>query len=394
MTDYLALAHQLAAQIQPGAAERDAGRILPYAQLDLIRESGLGAARVPIELGGGDVSQLQVAQIFITLAKADPSVAQALFPHFATVEHLRLIANPAQQREYLGAFAERQLSSGAIAERSGTFRGEIHTRLERRGDQLVLNGSKFYSTGCLFADLLKIQAVDEAGNAVYVMLPADTAGITLLDDWDGMGQRVTASGSTLLENVPVRPEQVIPLAQWYQRRNYIGASAQLIHCALDVGIGLAALDDAVQWARSGTRPVRESGVDSARNDPYILHTLGDLAARIHGAEALVEKAAGAVDLAARTQLQGLAEGEELEAILVKSSIAVAEAKIASTRAALFVCERLYEVGGAATTQSRYNFDRHWRNARTHTTHDALAYKYKAIGDYLLNAKAPPIAFTY
>ncbi|RMU37873.1 hypothetical protein ALP29_04308 [Pseudomonas syringae pv. avii] len=346
MTDYLALAHQLAAQIQPGAADRDAGRILPYAQLDLIRESGLGAARVPTELGGGDVSQLQVAQIFITLAKADPSVAQALFPHFATVEHLRLIANPEQQREYLGAFAERQLSSGAIAERSGTFRGEIHTRLERRGDQLVLNGSKFYSTGCLFADLLKIQAVDEAGNAVYVMLPADTAGITLLDDWDGMGQRVTASGTTLLENVQVRPEQVIPLAQWYQRRNYVGASAQLIHCALDVGIGLAALDDAVAWARTGSRPVRESGVDQARHDPYILHTLGDLAARIHGAEALVEKAAGAVDLAARTQLQGLAQGEELEAILVKSSIAVAEAKIASTRAADFIETLAHEEGGA------------------------------------------------
>ncbi|MCO8170044.1 acyl-CoA dehydrogenase family protein [Pseudomonas sp. 21LCFQ02] len=394
MTDYVALAHQLAAQIQPGAAERDAKRTLPYAQLDLIRESGLGAARVPKALGGGDIDQLQVAQIFMALAKADPSVAQALFPHFATVEHLRLIANERQQREYLGAFVDRKLSSGAIAERSGTFRGEIHTRLQRQGEQLLLNGSKFYSTGCLFADLLKIQAVDEAGQAVYVMLPADTPGISLLDDWDGMGQRTTASGSTLLENVPVHPDQVIPLAQWYQRRNYIGASAQLIHCALDVGIGLAALDDAIAWARSGVRPVRESGVDKASNDPYILHTIGELSATIHGAQALVEKAAGAVQTAAVTQLQGLAEGAELDAILARSSIAVAEAKIASTRAALHVCERLYEVGGAATTQNRYNFDRHWRNARTHTTHDAVAYKYKAIGDYLLNGNYPPIAFTY
>ncbi|MCU1725258.1 acyl-CoA dehydrogenase family protein [Pseudomonas sp. 5P_5.1_Bac1] len=394
MTDYLALATELATHIQPGAAERDAQRILPHAQLDLIRESGLGAARVPVELGGGDVSQVDVARIFITLAKADPSVAQALFPHFATVEHLRLIAHEDQQRRYLGAFAERQLSSGAIAERSGKFRGEIHTRLERQGERLVLNGSKFYSTGCLFADLLKIQAVDEDGNAVYVMLPANTPGITLLDDWDGMGQRITASGTTLLENVTVLPEQVIPLAEWYQRRNYIGASAQLIHCAIDIGIGLAALDDAVAWSRTGARPVRESGVDQARNDPYILHTVGDLSAAIHGAEALVEKAALTVDLAARSQLQGLLAGEELDALLARSSIAVAEAKIASTRAALHVCERLYEVGGAATTQSRYNFDRHWRNARTHTTHDAVAYKYKAIGDYLVNGNYPPIAFTY
>lgn len=149
MTDYLALANELATHIQPGAAERDARRILPFEQLDLIRQSGLGAARVPLHLGGGDVSQLDVARLFITLAKADPSVAQALFPHFATVEHLRLIANEDQQRRYLGAFAERQLSSGAIAERGGKFRGEIHTRLERQGERLVLNGSKFYSTGTL-----------------------------------------------------------------------------------------------------------------------------------------------------------------------------------------------------------------------------------------------------
>lgn len=148
------------------------------------------------------------------------------------------------------------------------------------------------------------------------------------------------------------------------------------------------------WARTGTRPVRESGVQRATNDPYILHTIGDIAATIHGAEALVEKAAAAVDIAARSQSSGLVEGDALEQLLVHASIEVAEAKIASTRASLHACERLYDIGGAATTQSRYNFDRHWRNARTHTTHDALAYKYKAIGEFLLNGRHPPIAFTY
>ncbi|SDH18696.1 sulfur acquisition oxidoreductase, SfnB family [Pseudomonas flavescens] len=394
MTDYLHLARELAPRIQSGAAERDAQRLLPIEQMDWIRQACLGAARVPMAFGGGDVSQREVAQIFIVLGKADPCVAQALFPHFATVEHLRLIASGEQQSRYLTGFATGRLSSGAIAERGGTFRGEIHTRLCRDAEGLRLDGEKFYSTGCLFADLLKIQAIDEADEAVYVMLPRNTPGLTLLDDWDGMGQRTTASGTTRLENVRVSPQQVIPLAQWYRQRNYVGASAQLIHCSIDVGIGLAALDDAILWARDGSRPVRESGVDRARDDPYILHTIGELSARIHGAEALVEKAADVVDRAARAQLGGTLRGEALESLLVASSIAVAEAKIASTRAALFVCERLYDVGGAATTQSRHNFDRHWRNARTHTTHDALAYKFKAVGDFRVNGHPPPIAFTY
>ena len=209
-----------------------------------------------------------------------------------------------------------------------------------------------------------------------------------------MGQRTTASGTTQLENVEIRPEWVIPLHQWVSKRNYVGAVAQLIHCSIDVGIGLAALEDAVSWVSKGVRPVRESGVSRASEDPYILHTLGELSAQIHAAEALVESAARKVDIASQAQLTGQFSEARTERLLSEASIAVAEAKILSTKSALRVCERLYDIGGAATTQRALNFDRHWRNARTHTTHDSLDYKYKAIGNYLVNDISPPISFLY
>ncbi|MFT4021326.1 MAG: acyl-CoA dehydrogenase family protein [Acinetobacter sp.] len=394
MCDFIQLAYELAQKIQVGACERDLNRILPVQEMELIRQSNLGAARLPLEYGGGDISFVDVANIFAILAKADACVAQALFPHFATVEHLRLIATSAQQSYYFTQIASPKLTSGAIAERSGKFRGEISTQLSLLNGQYFLNGTKFYSTGCLFADFIKVQAINEKGEAVYVMIPKDASGLNLLDDWDGMGQRTTASGTTQLNNIAVHPDWIIPLHLWTNKRNYIGAVAQLIHCSIDVGIGLAALDEAIQWIGKGVRPVKESGVERAADDPYILYTIGELSAQIHAAEALVESAARKVDLASKAQLSQQLDIQDIERLLQEASIAVAEAKILSTRASLFVCERLYEVGGAATTQRKLNFDRYWRNARTHTTHDSLAYKYKTIGNYLVNDVAPPISFLY
>ncbi|MBS1103500.1 hypothetical protein JK202_10805 [Gluconobacter sp. Dm-62] len=398
MTDYADLARQLAPAIAVSACERDAQRILPFDVFDSIRKSGLGAARVQKELGGGDVSQSVVADIFMTLGKADPNVAQGLFPHFMNIEQLRLMATPEMQGLYLAKIGEGQLSSGAVAERGGGFRGEIHTHVAETGGQKKLLGSKFYSTGCLFADFIKVQAVDAKKRGLYVMLPKGTDGLVLKDDWDGMGQRVTASGTTEFHDIALSDEQIIPIHQWSGKRSYVGASAQLIHCAIDVGIGLAVLEDAIYWAKNHTRPLRESGVTSASEDPYILYAIGEMSTRVRGAEALVRRAAEAVELACRAQLEDARQGcfatEETERRLVESSIRTAEAKIASTDAALYVSQRMYDVGGAATTQKRFNYDRHWRNARTHTTHDSVAYKYKAIGNYLLNDTPPPVTFTY
>ncbi|KDE18977.1 dehydrogenase (plasmid) [Acetobacter aceti 1023] len=398
MTDYVQIAHTLAPIIAEGASRRDAERILPFDIFEKIASSGLGAARVQKQLGGGDITQADVADIFITLGKADPNVAQGLFPHFINIEQLRLIAHPDAQERYLGQIARGIISSGAVAERSGKFRGEIHTHVAHVNGKIVLRGSKFYSTGCLFADLIKVQAVDEAGQGLYVMLPKDTQGLVLQDDWDGMGQRTTASGVTEFHDIVLSAEQIIPTGYWAGKRNYVGASAQLIHSAIDVGIGLAVLDDAVYWAKNHTRPLRESGVNRASDDPYILYTVGEIAARVRGAEALVRRAAEYVEQAARAQLKDIKQGcdasVETEKLLVQSSISVAEAKISATESAIHVAQKLYDVGGAATTQKSFNFDRHWRNARTHTTHDSIFYKYKAIGNFLLNGEPPPIAFTY
>ncbi len=72
-----------------------------------------------------------------------------------------------------------------------------------------------------------------------------------------------------------------------------------------------------------------------------------------------------------------------------ASIAVAEAKAISEEAALFNSNTLFEMCGTKSTMRELNLDRHWRNARAHTTHDPSRWKFYAIENYYLNHINPP-----
>lgn len=279
--------------------------------------------------------------------------------------------------------------NNAFAERGGKKVGEIFTSLSPAGDGFRLNGTKFYSTGALMADQIFATARMEDGSMALVFVPCDRAGVELV--WTGMGQRTTASGTTRFRDVAVDVEEVIMLPDFASRRTFFGALAQIIHASIDTGIAEAALDDAIFYGRREARPVPESGVDRQIDDPYAISAVGHMSVLVHHAMNMLDRAGGLLEPAIEAQLGGSADTLALEKLLCEASVAVAEAKIAATEASLQVCEMLYLIGGASATLSRHNFDTHWRNARTHTTHDPVAYKYKLVGDYYLGGKSPPVS---
>jgi alkylation response protein AidB-like acyl-CoA dehydrogenase len=201
-----------------------------------------------------------------------------------------------------------------------------------------------------------------------------------------MGQRTTASGTARFDGVPVSEGEHFALPTAGALRTHEGAFAQLLHAAIDTGIALAALEDGARYGREKARPVPDAQVSRASDDPFVQASVGEMAMQAHAAEALVERAARLLDAAT---LEFLA-GDAAERALGEASVAVAEAKMAANGAALQVSEMLYRVGGAGATVRSLNLDRHWRNARTHTTHDPVAYKAKAVGDFYLNDRLPPV----
>jgi len=383
-------ARRFARELAEHAAERDLSGAAPIAEARRLREFGFHAARVPRAYGGPGVGFVELAEIMVHLGAGDPNLAQMIQPHFVLLDWLLIEASEAQRQRCFADVLKGHIITNAFAERGTKTPGHFATTLTRGAGKYRLSGVKFYATGSLIADQFYVMAALEDGSLALAIVPKDRAGVEIVDDWDGMGQRTTASGTVRLRDVAVDPAEVMPVG-WGKERSYLGAASQLVHAAIDVGISLEALADAVAYAKTKARPVAESGVDRQSDDPYVMQLVGQMAVIAHSAEALLYRSAARLDRTVEAHGSGREGRDVMERLYSETSIAVAEAKAAANDASLRVSEMMFGVGGASATSRKYGLDRHWRNARTHTTHDPVSYKYKAIGDYLLNDRPPPIS---
>ena len=376
----LATARAVAAEVATGAARRDRERLLPYDEIEAISDAGLFAVTVPRQYGGAGVKAGTVARVIAALAGADGSLGQIPQNHFFLLEALRLSGTPEQKRFFYDRILAGERIFNALSER-GTKTAQDHaTRLTRSGDAFELNGRKFYSTGVLFAHWIGVVANDEAGVSTLAFIPKDAPGVITVDDWTGFGQRTTGSGTTVLDRVPVHPFSVIPFKAIFDAPTGMGPFAQIMHAAVEQGIAEAALATAIHFVRHHTRPWKDSGVDRAADDPYIVSAIGEMKIRTDAAGVLLDRAGPYVDAAREAPT---------EANVAAASIAVAEAKVATTEAALFVSSKLIELAGSSATLVEHGLDRFWRNARTHSVHDPVRWKFRYIGDYWLNGLNPP-----
>lgn len=377
----LAVAAELAAGFRKDAAERDAARRLPRAELDRLAASGLLAVTVPAEYGGADVRAETLAEVFRLLAAADASIAQIPQSHFVYVNVLRRQGSPAQREFFFGEVLAGRRFGNAQSEAGTRHVQDIRTRLEPQPDgSYLLTGVKHYSTGALFADWIPVLARAADDNLHVAYVPRDAPGLTVADDWDGMGQRTTASGTVHLDGVHVPADRVVPHHLTFTGPQLHGAVAQLLHAAIDAGIAAGALDEAVEFVRTKSRPWFESGFETAAEDPLLIQRFGELAIQVRTAEALLSAAARSVD-AARA---GLTDDTAAEA-----SVAVATAKVAAANAAVELGSALFEVSGTRSALDALGLHRHWRDARTHTLHDPVRWKVQHIGRYVLNGTRPP-----
>ncbi|MFE6157927.1 acyl-CoA dehydrogenase family protein [Streptomyces sp. NPDC056486] len=383
-----AIPPDLYAQLRADAAELEERRELPYKSVELVRSSGLGAFRVPQAHGGQGGSLAELFRVVVDLAEADSNVAQALRPHFGFVELLLSQGTEAERERWFPVVEGGALFGNAASERGTGRPGEIRTRITPDEGDFRVDGTKFYSTGSLFADYVVVIALDDEERRVRVVLPRTRKGLELYDDWDALGQRTTASGTTRLRGVRAFADEVAVDATGQQRRTHLGPYYQLYLAAVHTGIAKAAVADAVTYARDKARPVQHAGVDRAVDDPLIQHTVGEIAALTYAAEAAVLRAAQDIDAALTERGDDGTAG--LEAPLHAAAVQVSQTQVIAARAALDASERLYDVGGASATLREHRLDRHWRNARTLASHNPIAHKARVTGDWLLNGTPPPL----
>lgn len=375
------VARDLGDELAAGAAVRDAERVLPHDELKKLAASGLLALTVPKTHGGADLPAETMAEVFKELAQGDPSVAQIPHSHYVYVNHLRHQATPEQQAFFFGQVLAGAWFGNAQSELGTKHVRDYRTTLTPSPQGWLLNGTKGYCTGALFADWIPVLAHLDADGPMHVAwVERNQAGVTVIDDWDGLGQRTTASGTVRLVDVAVPAERITPFATTFDQPQVYGAFAQLLHAALDVGIARRAVLDAAEFVRTKSRPYPDAGVERAADDPLVIHALGEVEVAVRAAEALLREAGRAVD-AARDDLTEESAGA--------ASLAVAAVRAASTKASVDASSRLFEVSGTRSALASLNLDRHWRNARTHTLHDPAAWKVQHLGRWVLEGVLPP-----
>lgn len=373
------IAHALAADFVKEAAERDAQRRLPAAELDRFSQSGLWGITVPREYGGAFVSNVTLAEVIKIISAADPSIGQIPQNHLYMVEAVRLDGTPWQKEFFFGLALQGVRFGNAFSEVGTKSVNDVQTALRPTEGGYRLSGRKFYSSGALLADWVPVVA-KEGDNTVVAFVERHASGLTVIDDWSSFGQRTTASGTTILEDIFVPENYVIRHHLAFDRPTPMGPVAQIIQAAVDTGIARAALDDTIHFVRNHTRPWIDSDVEHGYQDPLTIREIGDLQIRVHASEALLKRAGEFLDAAQR---------DPHERSVADASIAVAEAKALSTETAVLAGSKLFELAGTRSTLQEFNLDRHWRNARTHTLHDPARWKYYAVGNYALNDIVPP-----
>jgi SfnB family sulfur acquisition oxidoreductase len=380
-----AVADAFAESLRETVIERDRSGALPVAELARFDGSGLLSLTVPAADGGPELPVAVLTEVIRRIAAVDPAIAQGPQAHYLMVDVLAVWGTPALRRKVFGEVLRGQRIGNALAERGGIHAQDLKTRITRDDTTLRLNGRKYYATGALTSHRIAVSALDEHGRLVLALVPRDADGVALDTDWNVMGQRATVSGGARFDDVVVEDECLLDYAHAFEVPQQLGARAQLVHAAIEVGIAGGALADARWFVTEKARPFFEAARggwgETAAQDPHTIQRFGRLATRVRAAETLLADAAREQDEIGRVPRDADAAA--------RGSAAVAQAKAYGCEVAVEVATELFSMSGASAADEKHDLSRHWRNARTHSSHDPVDWKYHHAGNWLLAGVHPP-----
>ncbi|NKX51289.1 monooxygenase, partial [Arthrobacter deserti] len=304
---------------------------------------------------------------------------------FAFVED-RLVSSGPQRAVWLKRFVDGEIAGNSWTEVGTVKIGDVITKVSPQADGTFrINGTKYYSTGSIFADWIDTfaQRTDD-GTKVIAVVNAHQSGVAHRDDWDGFGQQTTGSGTSTFTDAVVEAENVIDFST---RFKYQTAFYQCVLLAVLAGSTRAAGREIAGEVSRRTRIFSHGNADSFAADPQILQVVGEVASRAYAAEAIPERAAGALQHAYEGAFLGDLEEEERrnDAAELES----AQAQVVLTELATRATSDIFDALGASGTSTARNLDRHWRNARTAASHNPWVFKARIVGDHAVNGTVPP-----
>ncbi|RAR62606.1 alkylation response protein AidB-like acyl-CoA dehydrogenase [Paraburkholderia unamae] len=381
-------------RIRASAVERDIAHRLPHEEIKWLREAGFTRLRLPREQGGVAATLPELFGLLIELGAADTNVVNAVRAHLGFVEDVLTAHEAEWQAHWLGKLSAGELIGAGLSEAGSAKVGTFATTITRTPQGIRLNGRKFYTTGSLFADWVAVAAQD-GENTVYLQVPRATPGVEVIDDWDGFGQALTASGTATFVDVAVDPDWIRPSDT---RFPYAVAFYQLVHLASLAGIGRALADDVARRVRRRDRVYSNGNAGRVADDPQILQVVGRLHSAAYAARAVVLQAAKAIQRSYEAHQDAAAASESRRQEVLSQAVVQAHADAhievdqsvsVITRLVLDASTDLFDALGASATLRTEGLDRYWRNARTISSHNPRVYRERQVGAFAVNGTVPP-----
>lgn len=373
-------------QIAAQAAEADCSRSSPIRFIQQLNMLGLPRWRLPVSYGGHDATLVELFTLLTELSAADSNITQALRGHFGFCEDVLASKNRVWREKWLDKLSEGILFSPGITEVGNQTRGEFETRIRKAADgSLRISGQKFYTTGALYSDFINTTGTGEDGELYTAAVSLKADGVQIRDDWNGFGQRLTASGTCIFDNVLV-DDQLRPAEQ---RFAYGQSFFQLYHLSTLAGIARRAALSAAEELRQRARTFSTGNADVAGQDVQLLQVIGEVASQAYTAQAVTQHAAQRVE---RTAQYVVAHDQLLsqeDRMVAQAELEVCLAVNPVVDATLTATTGLFDALGASAIARNKALDRLWRNARTLANHNPRVYKSRIIGNYLVNHELPP-----
>ncbi len=285
-----------AQEVKARARDYDRQGRFPQEILEIWAREGFFGVSLPREYGGRGGDYISYALAQMELAQACPSSALMLhvnhaivgmgFSLFGTADQKRRFLPPMARGEVLAAFALTEPQAGSDPAR-------LQTAASREGDGWVLSGEKnFVSSGqaahfALVAARSDLQAAPHKGISLFIVDLKKTPGVKVGAVEEKMGLVGAPSVSLHFDRAPLPPDAVLgeannglKLALALMDHARVGAAA------IAVGVGRAALSEALKYARS-----REQFGQPLAQFQAIQWKLADLATDLEAASLLTLKAA-------------------------------------------------------------------------------------------------------
>ncbi len=362
-------------RIADGALDRELHRTLPHEQIRWLADAGFTRLQVPAAYGGQNLSVTELVELLIPLAAADSNLVQILHAHFGfTPLH---VLNP----QPISDWWLTQVGQGKIIANGMVGGGETNDG--------TFTGTKVYTTGALFADeMFVVTGRNDDGLPIFHVVNTEDAGVDRVDDWDGIGQRLTASGTTHFTDVALDNDRKMTINT--PTGLLTNAFVQLIHAAAQAGIAAAAVEDASDFVRNRSRTYGHAQAEYPKDDPLVQEVVGR--ARVHAqAAADVVRITGQDFDAYLHEVAPLSTtDDEYWGAYGQAVTRVQATSVSVSEHVLQTTQLVYEVGGASILQRGHGFDRHWRNARVFASHNPAHYKLRGLGDYQLHGTVPPV----